>query len=132
MPKLNDIIYTAGFVDGEGCLTTSHACNFRVTVSNTNISSIKWLKSKFGGCINNQHLPKNPKWTESWKWVLTTKSGVLRFLKLVYPYLKIKKAEAKIIIKYLEKNQGKKAQKDNKDFEAAKAILKKLKKLKTF
>ena len=61
MPKKEEIIYLAGFFDGDGCITTSPKTNFRLTISNTNKEILDWIKKNFGGNINNQHLPKNPK-----------------------------------------------------------------------
>ena len=102
---MNPKIYAAGFFDGEGCVTTSHH-NFRVTIGNTNKPVLLWFKKHFRGSVNNGHLPKNPKWTPSWKWVAASKKDVLSFLIAIELHLKIKKREARAVIKYLRRYPG--------------------------
>lgn len=102
--KQNDCIYAAGFMDGEGCITTA-AANFRVTISSTDKCILDWFVATFGGTINNMHMPANPKWNMSWKWIVASKSDVATFLKSVYPYLKLKKPQAKVVLDFLEKHQ---------------------------
>jgi len=46
-----DYVYAAGFVDGEGCITTASA-NFRVTISSTNLSIIEWFVATLDGWAN--------------------------------------------------------------------------------
>lgn len=53
--------------------------------------------------MNNGHLPDNPKWTPSWKWVAASKKDVLTFLVAVEPLLKIKQKEARIVIAHLRR-----------------------------
>ena len=96
-----DIIYAAGFIDGEGCITTSTGRTFRITIANTNKDVLDWLQSIFGGHVNNQHLPKNTKHNIAWKWVICAGDKLVLFLDLVAPYLRIKKREAMLVRDYL-------------------------------
>ena len=137
MPKKEDIIYTAGLIDADGCITTCPPYNFRITLSNTNKDILTWLKSIFGGNINNQFLPKNPNHNPAWKWVISYKKGVLKFLEMSYPYLKIKKKQAKVVINHLKKypalkgkekfNNQRNRVKESKDYFIAKEKIRKLK-----
>lgn len=125
-----DCVYAAGFVDGEGCITTA-AANFRITIGSTDLCILEWFATTFGGNINNAHLPDNPKWNKAWKWVMATKSGVAEFLTLIYPYLKLKKDQAKAVLDFLEKYPGypTKAMREQRkrDFNLVKTKLKSLK-----
>lgn len=105
MPNREEVIYMAGFMDGEGCITTSHT-NFRITVANTDRKILDWCKEKFGGNINNLCLPINPKHSPAWKWIICKSSDVLDFLKIVYPYMIVKKEQAKIVIDYLNEHKN--------------------------
>lgn len=96
-----DIVYMAGLLDGEGCITHCNS-NFRVTLSNTNKDILIWIRSKFGGYVNDQYLPKNPNHNVAWKWILSTKTEVFIFLEELLPYLKIKNKEALLVIKFLK------------------------------
>jgi hypothetical protein len=101
--KTDNYIYAAGFVDGAGCISTSGTTGFRVTITSTDRDVLNWMRATFGGNINEQHRPENPNWSASWKWIVSSKPDVSRFLQAIYPYLKTKKEQAKIVLNYLEK-----------------------------
>ena len=124
----NDCIYAAGFMDGEGCITTSQN-TFRVTITNTNRPILDWFLNTFGGNINNQHIPKNPRWNTAWKWVAASRKDVASFLKAVRPYLKVKASEADVVLSYLQKHSEKYLRSPDRkiDYEAAKLLLRSLK-----
>lgn len=105
-----DIIYLAGFIDGEGCVTIDRykrrgKQNFyykaQLDICNTNRDILEWIKERFGGCIVAPRHAKGKRATcyrvtfNDWKCV-----DVLR---LVLPYLKVKNKEALIVI-YFQKN----------------------------
>ncbi|KKL82558.1 hypothetical protein LCGC14_1983540 [marine sediment metagenome] len=82
--------FIRGFFDADGCITTCPKWNFRITLSNTNKEIIDWFKLKFKGNVNDQFYQKNPKHSPAWKWIISCRGGVLKFLEMTYPYLKIK------------------------------------------
>lgn len=137
MPKREDIIYVAGLIDADGCITTCPKWNFRVTLTNTDKEIFIWLKKTFKGNVNNQHLPKNPKHSPAWKWIIACRKDVLNFLEMIYPYLKIKKSQAKVVIVHLKKypalkkrdkfNGKRNREKEAKDYFIAKEGVRKLK-----
>ncbi len=102
-----DLAYAAGIVDGEGWVSFLHcgkerkSLSLTVAVSNTNILLLQWLKSSFGG---NAYLSRdghrlNRKDVYTWG---IFSLPALEFLKLIYPYLRLKKSQAEIAIKFLE------------------------------
>ena len=102
--------YTAGIIDGEGSIGIhwhkSHKgrprgfYSLRVTVGNTNQWLISFLQFNFGGKIITYHRShKNPKWADTYHWTLYDKSAS-EFLKLVFPYLQIKRPQAELAIKF--------------------------------
>jgi hypothetical protein len=97
----DDIVYAAGYIDGEGCITSSSCLSFRITVSSTDRNTLEWFKQTFGGSVNDQHLPDNPNHSVAWKWVICSKVELLKFLQLVYPHLKLKAPEAAVVVRYL-------------------------------
>jgi hypothetical protein len=99
----NIIAYAAGFFDGDGCITTSGNSGFRITLSNTDKRVLEFFKSNFGGNINNQHLPENPKHNVAWKWVQAKRADVLSTLVLFEPFLISKKEQAQVTIQHLQK-----------------------------
>ncbi len=108
--KRTDLAYVAGIIDGEGCISfsgnptkSSHYNYILVQVVNTNEWLIRWLHMAFGGRF---HLRKDKRekakgWKPTYQWSIGSMDA-LKFLELVYPYLKIKKPQAEIAIKYLE------------------------------
>ncbi len=99
-----DFIYSAGFIDGEGCFTTCGSAGFRLSMSNTNLEVLKWHQETFKiGVINSQHLPDNPNWNQAHKWIVHKKKDLFWFIQQIYPFLKVKKKEVEIIIDFLKK-----------------------------
>ena len=127
----NNIIYASGFIDGEGCITTA-GYSFRLTISSTDKGILLWFQQTFGGCFNNQYLPANPNHNMAWKWILSKKKELNSFLKEIYPHLKLKKAQAKAVIDYLDKypsqrTGGKTTQLQREEFLTVKKLVRSLK-----
>lgn len=105
--RKTDLAYAAGIVDGEGtislfrCGKSNHSLSLTVAVSNTNMWLVQWLKFAFGG---NAYLARDGQGTNKkdvYTWGIYSLPA-LEFLKLVYPYLRLKKPQAEIAIKFLE------------------------------
>lgn len=89
------LAYTAGLLDGEGCITgttngTQHS--LFVFVGSSNHEILEWLQGYFGGTIVWNGVD-NPKWKRVEKWLVPAKS-LIPFLKLMVPFLKIKQKQA--------------------------------------
>ncbi|MBL7167025.1 MAG: hypothetical protein ISS55_11200 [Dehalococcoidales bacterium] len=108
--KRTDLAYIAGIVDGEGYIgITADGKKFkhgrqnlrlRVTVTNTSEWLCQYLKFRFGGgkillrTLSPNHRP-------CWQWQVDyQKAG--DFLKLILPYLHLKKPQAELAIKFQE------------------------------
>ncbi len=96
------MIYAAGFIDGEGCVTTTSR-SFRLTISSTEKKILTWFKNTFGGNLNNQYLPANINHNMAWKWVLCRKKELNIFLRAVAPHLKLKNDQARAVMEFLDK-----------------------------
>lgn len=106
--KKTDIAYTAGIFDGEGYICLRRVKRKRmkqcylleVGVGNTNEWLIQWLKFMFGGtaCLNRSATKHQRNY---WQWSIAAKKA-LGFLKIVYPFLRLKKPQADIAIKFQE------------------------------
>ena len=93
--------YLAGFLDGEGSFGIRKSQDkyyvSRVRATNTNKEIIEWMHKSFGGSLYFRDF-KSETLRNAWTWTLEGKSIVL-FLKKVIPYLKIKKAQAQLLLK---------------------------------
>lgn len=103
--KANILAYTAGIIDGEGCISIHKSMNrnsyrraIHISVGNTNPWLINWLEFNFGGSSRIYH-PKNSKWKDSWQWELSAKQAG-EFLEMILPYLKLKRAQAELAIQF--------------------------------
>ena len=77
MDKL-ELAYTAGYVDGDGCLYMgsyeTNKCTvyeYSLQVCSTNQNIIKWLHGKYGGAYRKKERKENHKQT----WVWTVKNN---------------------------------------------------------
>lgn len=102
--------YAAGFFDGEGCIriTKRNPRNGRstnysllVTVAQKDGQSMDWLYGNFGGMV----YMKNKKKDESdwvYEWRLTDRKAY-EFLKKILPFIIVKKAQARLAIRFQER-----------------------------
>jgi hypothetical protein len=104
-----DLAYAAGFIDGEGCIdfyTRHYTCvmdtsvtiksHSRIRVNNTNEEVLLWLQTKFGGSV---FIAKtNPKHKHQWTWQLVEERKVNNLLRLLLPYLIVKREKAERIL----------------------------------
>lgn len=107
--KKTDLAYFAGIMDGEGaigiCKHKAQWCKkgyrFELNVQVTSLDEwlLQSLKMGFGGYIGRSKsgFTGNP----SWHWMIRSKQALL-FLKALYPFLKLKRYQAEIAIKFGE------------------------------
>jgi hypothetical protein len=103
MTSPEDLAYTAGFLDGEGCFTVinrKNAASIRVTASNTYKPVLEWLKSKFGGCVAPQYkdpkkLPKNHR--PNYVWNVDSANAKSLIIQII-PYLRQKREQAELLL----------------------------------
>lgn len=93
-----EIAYLAGIIDGEGCIRLAKCysknagrLHIRITVANRSLKLVKWLKKKTGWKYN---IHAN---SGAFYWRVTSE-GARKILKLILPYLVIKKAQAKLAL----------------------------------
>ena len=101
------LAYTAGILDGEGTVflerRVTRKGDYRnyvltVVISNTNEWLIKWLEFNYGGNVSS-YQQKHPNRLLSWRWrIQATKA--MEFLRLVLPYLILKRPQAEIAIQF--------------------------------
>ena len=95
----DDVVYTAGLLDGEGCVglhkTDTSRRRFRyhlvVTITNTNEDICEWLKLKFGGAVRfyEESKKRNSRHKDRYTWI-KIRGQAAEFLKLVQPFCKLK------------------------------------------
>lgn len=106
------LAYLAGLFDGEGSIVICCSSGkknriassywLQVGITNTDRELIDWLYDTFGGHISdNSHSPSYKRQRPCWAWRVTTREAG-RFLKSIYPYLRIKKNQAEIAIEFQE------------------------------
>lgn len=104
IPRINtdipekDLIYIAGYLDGEGSFELAGKTKPTpiVRVSNSYKPTIEWIFNLVGGSLRNQgKLSVKP----IYSWNLSGENAVL-FCHIISPYLKEKKRQAEILIEY--------------------------------
>jgi hypothetical protein len=101
--------YLAGLFDGEGY--TYIQCRkrkkpgesdnhmLRIGINSTHEGVIRQLLEEFGGAMNMERRPKNPKWAYSWRWRIGGEYAVALLCHLL-PYLCIKRPEIELAIQF--------------------------------
>ena len=109
LPGREDIQYWAALLDGEGTVTVfiqgDEYIRPKVGISSSTLPVLEEFMSIFGGCIvtkkryNLKHKPAYTAWLDG-------KKNCEPFLRQVLPYLKIKKAQAELVLMIID-NMGK-------------------------
>ena len=107
--KRTDLAYVAGIVDGEGWIGISadhrkrnpdRPCwRLRVSITNTNEWLMQYLKFAFGGTISIKGGRRTGKPCYD---LVLNRGKAAEFLKLILPYLKLKRPQAEIAIRFQE------------------------------
>ena len=106
--QVAEIAYLAGLLDGEGTIQTKKEMNHGVRTSYKLWVSIRLVTEEplremcelFGGSLY-YYDSKNPKWRGAYVWTLGY-DAVEELLKLVFPYLRLKKRQAALAFKFRE------------------------------
>lgn len=113
VPNNITLSYAAGIVDGEGCITLSkckkknskNCLKYKMTVvvSMCNPKVPEFLHNNFGGALNTYKWsgPKSNVRLPIHIWQIHTQMAGW-FLKIILPFLLIKKEQAKLAIEYLD------------------------------
>src|SRR5260221_12085681 len=101
-PKVIDLAYMAGFLDGEGCIyitkTNWHdriQYQLRIMCSQVNPAPLYFFQSFFGGSVHAEPLRINRKKIYTWE---VRSSTAFEVLSLLTPYLKVKKEESQVAL----------------------------------
>lgn len=107
-PSSRDLLYAAGFFDGEGCIVLHikrekdgywHTV-FCTNVSNINRGVLEWLRCTFGGNIYADNIKQKKLGKRTcWSWRLVG-TGAERLLRYLLPYLRVKRRQAEIALIY--------------------------------
>lgn len=117
------LIYTAGIFDGEGYISIMKKLSIAfykrvpfyatavIKVASVDRRMTDYLYDKFGGYLHQRKAQKLHH-SDSWCWEMKGNSRVLELLKSVYPYLIVKKENAKAVMDFVKyrikiKNTGK-------------------------
>ena len=92
------LAYTAGFFDGEGCISIAKNGAVDIRITNTAKNVLVYIQSNFGGNITNRTQKVNK---TQYTYSLYGEEGI-NFINLLLPYLKDKKDQALTIVEYYE------------------------------
>lgn len=113
--KNTDLAYTAGIIDGEGCIHIRKQWDKRykgcykytmmVSLASTDEWLPRWLQLAWGGSVRlNDRSKDNPKWKSAYQWQVASRIALL-FLEAISPYLIIKKPQAEIAISFQKRQK---------------------------
>ena len=92
-----DLIYLAGFLDGEGCFSI-YRQKIIITCANCYKPIIDWLKQQFGGTVNKREARKEThRVCYSWRVV---SGDAHSLLEQIVPYLREKQPQALLLLEY--------------------------------
>lgn len=112
--------YLAGLIDGEGCFalwkyynskTTNWQYSFRLCVTNTDLTLMKWLIQHVGGRYYGKYA-ETDKHKARYEWRPSGKNNHEKIVLAILPYLVIKRQQAEVFLRFLraervtQANQG--------------------------
>jgi len=131
MTKKEKSIYMAGFFDGEGYVGLLKRMRkgkyleyfIQISIGQNDGAIVDWIKDNFGG---NCYLVKRD---NSYYWTISNRLAY-NFLKEITPFLKYKKPQAELALKYFDEQLPRKQALSNEEFERRASIYDELKRLK--
>lgn len=100
--------YIAAFLDGEGSIkwiTGSNKKRAQLSASQVVPAPLRFIQSKLGGKVNKLRRPRCRQ-GYCYYWTLNGKNEVITVLKVLLPYLIVKRKKAKEVIEIMEKEYG--------------------------
>jgi signal recognition particle subunit SEC65 len=101
------IEYIAGFFDGEGCIKLSQGqAKLRLTFTQTSREVLDEILKTLDFGVVSECVRKNPKshWKRQWFYATQNRSDSVRLLKMMVPFLIVKKEKAITALELCEKN----------------------------
>ena len=131
MTQKENCIYLAGFFDGEGYVGLTKRTRrgkyleytVRMSIGQNDGATLDWIKDNFGGGV----FPINADGSFSW---IATNRVAYQVLKQIVPYLKYKKPQAEVAIKYFDEQLPRKQALSKEEFARRAKIFEELKRLK--
>lgn len=101
-----ELVYLAGFFDGEGCIhiqtrRDGRWLNLLVSIVQTNPRPLLLAHSEFGGSLSKTDKSSGKSKKPIWRLCFAPKNAA-RFLRAVYPYLIVKKEEAEVALAFVD------------------------------
>ena len=94
-----DLAYLAGFFDGEGSIFIDKNFGMACAMTSTTKWALESLRFSFGGNITKNKKIYNPSQHTTFQWKINS-TIAKTFLQAISPYLKLKKPEAEVAIKF--------------------------------
>jgi hypothetical protein len=104
-PSNLDFAWAAGFIDGEGCFR--YDTTPRLTVSNTHLPTLRWLKRLFG--VGSVSASGNHRGRPQFRWLVSGENAIEVIEELV-PYLREKKPQAQLVLDIREREPSDRAE----------------------
>lgn len=136
-----ELAYIAGLFDGEGHIfiearksknkgkTVVH--NLCIGITNTYKEVIDWIYEEFGATRSVRSRWKDhPNWKTCYFWTTSAKKAG-EFLKLIYPYLRIKKEQARLAIEFQDNWRDRRFDKKGRVLKTSQKVLEKRENYKT-
>jgi intein/homing endonuclease len=98
MLRQEQVIFLAGFFDGEGCITIGKNGAVEIKIINTSLINLKLYSKVFGGEVHS----RSQKVNKSQYYYAQYGVNAIEFLKEVQPYLLDKKEQANAALEYFE------------------------------
>lgn len=102
--------YTAGILDGEGCVHLGPAggdYRLQIILASIHRPALEQLQSWWGGNIYETANHKRKEgWQFCWQWHVSSRDGQLQMLEAVLPYLVIKRRASEIAVRFLAVPRG--------------------------
>jgi len=91
-----DLVYLAGFLDGEGCFQ-AYEKKMAISCTNTYKPTLDWIKQTFGGNISTKKSREDrPSYKNQYEWAICT-NDAKELLSRLIPFLKEKQNQAVLL-----------------------------------
>lgn len=101
----DELVWLAGFLDGDGCFTAAEKSGVFIRVAHTHKPTLDFITKTFGGSLHEHNHGRPKHYKQVWRWAICGDEAKDLAINLI-PYLREKRPQAELLVDILALRTG--------------------------